>query len=396
MPVSADLAVYVHWPFCESRCPYCDFNAHVRDSIDQPRWQAAYVAEVDRATDRAQEEDGLRPVTSVFFGGGTPSLMEPDTAAAILNRIGERFGLAAGAEVTLEANPSSAETARFRALSDSGVGRLSLGVQSFDDEALRFLGRVHDARAARTALEAALAIFPRVSFDLIYARPGQSERAWRAELAAAIGWGTAHLSLYQLTLERGTRFWEAARRGELSLPAGDDAAALYEATQELCAAAGLGAYEVSNHARPGAESRHNLAYWRSEDWIGIGPGAHGRRTVGVARLATVAVRSPEAWLDAVERSRSGEESEDALSAPESLEEFVLMGLRLTEGLRDRRFRARFGTGMDEAFGPALVSLTAEGLLERADGRVAATRRGRLVLDGLAARLLESVVVPAPA
>ena len=393
MPASADLAVYVHWPFCESRCPYCDFNSHVRESVDQDRWRAAYLAEIDRATGRLQGESGLRPVTSVFFGGGTPSLMEPDTAAAVLGRIGEGFGLAPEAEVTLEANPSSAEAARFRTLADAGVGRLSLGVQSFDDEALRFLGRVHDTAAARTALEAALVTFPRVSFDLIYARPGQSERAWRAELAEALRWDTEHLSLYQLTLERGTRFWEAARRGDIVLPLEDASAALFEATQELCDAAGLGAYEVSNHARPGAESRHNLAYWRSDDWIGIGPGAHGRRTARGARLTTAAVRSPEAWLGAVERLGTGEETEDVLSSREALAEFVLMGLRLKEGVSEARFRARFGTGIGEVFGPALPPLAQEGLLAWDGERLAATPRGRLVLDGLAAGLLDAMAEP---
>ena len=274
MPASdPTFGVYVHWPFCESKCPYCDFNSHVRERVAEDRWRAAYRTEIAAAA----AAFGRRRVDTVFFGGGTPSRMHPDTVAAVLDAIGAGFEIAADAEITLEANPASAEVAKFRDVRSAGVNRLSLGVQSLDDDALRFLGRAHDAAAARAALAAALAVFPRVSFDLIYALPGQTRAAWRAELTEALGLGGGHLSAYQLTLETGTPFFHAAAAGKLVLPGDDDAAALYDLTQQLCDAAGLPAYEVSNHARDGEQSRHNLLYWRSRDWAGIGPGAHGRQ-----------------------------------------------------------------------------------------------------------------------
>ena len=388
--------VYVHWPFCESKCPYCDFNSHVRSSVDEDRWRAAYIAEIQTIS----SESSAGPAETVFFGGGTPSRMAPGTAAAVLEAIAAGFGLAPDAEITLEANPSSSEAARFRGFRAAGVNRLSLGVQSLDDAGLIFLGRTHDAAEARGAMEAACAAFPRVSFDLIAARPGLTEPAWRAELAEALAYGTGHLSVYHLTLEAGTPFSEAARRGRLRLPGDDDQAAVYEATQELCAAAGLAAYEVSNHARPGAECRHNLLYWRSGDWEGIGPGAHGRRTTAGGRTATRAVRSPERWLAAVEQRGGGLEAEDVLGEDAVLEEALLMGLRTSEGLDAGRFERQTGRPLDRAFGTAPASLAREGLLIRNGRALSATGRGRRVLDRVvvalaAAAETEAARAPAP-
>ena len=292
----AGFGVYVHWPFCASKCPYCDFNSHVRAEIDEARWRAALVRELDHFAALAPG----RTVTSIFFGGGTPSLMAPATVAAVIERTANHWRLAGDVEITLEANPTSVEAGRFAGYRDAGVNRVSLGVQSLDDRALGFLGRGHDAAEARAAVAVAHARFPRVSFDLIYARPGQSPAAWRRELAEALQIAGEHLSLYQLTLEPGTAFHARAARGALALPGGDAAAALYDVTQEVLEGAGLPAYEISNHAVPGAESRHNLTYWRSGDYLGVGPGAHGRLTGGGAVLAIAQTRSPERWLAAVE------------------------------------------------------------------------------------------------
>ena len=391
MPASADAAglaggfgVYVHWPFCESKCPYCDFNSHVRESVDARRWQKAYLAEIDRAA----QAFGGRPADTVFFGGGTPSRMPPAMAAAIVERIAEAFSLKADAEITLEANPTSVEADRFHDLRAAGVNRLSLGVQSLDDEALRFLGRRHDAAAARAALALAQQVFPRSSFDLIYARPGQTVAAWRDELGHALGLGPVHMSLYQLTLERGTRFFDDARHGRLTLPAGDESADLYEATIEQCGAAGLDPYEVSNYARTGEECHHNLVYWRSGDWAGIGPGAHGRRTGGHVRTATRAVRSPERWLEAAEHG-SGSEPDEVLDEAAVLREFVLMGLRLSEGLDAARFLARTGRDLGNAFSPARESLSEAGLVDWDGARLRATPAGRLVLNRVIETLLDA-------
>lgn len=372
----------MHWPFCESKCPYCDFNSHVRDVVPQDRWRAAYLAELAAAA----QAFGARTVDTVFFGGGTPSLMDPATAAAVLESIAENFGLSTDAEITLEANPSSAESGKFSALRAAGVNRLSLGVQSFDDRALRFLGRAHDAAAASAALAAAVDVFPRVSFDLIYALPGQSAFAWRAELTEALGYGTGHLSAYQLTLETGTPFFHASQAGKLTLPGEDAAAALYELTTETCGAAGLPAYEVSNHARPGEESRHNLLYWRSRDWAGVGPGAHGRRTRAKGRTATSQIRSPEAWLEAVEATGTGALTEDPLDATAIREEALLMGLRLAQGLTDARFRGLTGQGIEKCFGATLRSLADAGLVEWDGAALRTTSAGRLVLG----RVIESL------
>ena len=384
--------VYIHWPFCESKCPYCDFNSHVRDGIAQEGWRDAYLTELDAAA----LEFGKRPVDTVFFGGGTPSLMDPATVAVILEGIDAMFSFADAAEVTLEANPSSAELKKFRALRDAGVNRLSLGVQSLDDDALRFLGRTHDAVTARTALSVAAETFPRVSFDLIYALPGQSRSAWRGELAEALSLGTGHLSAYQLTLETGTPFFHAAQAGKLMLPGNDAAAALYDLTQELCDAAGLPAYEVSNHARPGEQSCHNLLYWRSRDWAGVGPGAHGRRTSILGRAATTQLRSPEAWIAAVNANGSGRESEDLLDATQICEEALLMGLRLTEGIDDARFCALTGRSIEECFGAGLVELADAGLLVWDGIVLSATPAGRLVLGRVVETLASVADANAPA
>ena len=389
MPASdPTFGVYVHWPFCESKCPYCDFNSHVRERVAEDRWRAAYRTEIAAAA----AAFGRRRVDTVFFGGGTPSRMHPDTVAAVLDAIGAGFEIAADAEITLEANPASAEVAKFRDVRSAGVNRLSLGVQSLDDDALRFLGRAHDAAAARAALAAALAVFPRVSFDLIYALPGQTRAAWRAELTEALGLGGGHLSAYQLTLETGTPFFHAAAAGKLVLPGDDDAAALYDLTQQLCDAAGLPAYEVSNHARDGEQSRHNLLYWRSRDWAGIGPGAHGRRTLGGRRtaggrrLATAQRRSPEAWLAAVEGGDGGGESTEELDAAAVRDEALLMGLRLVEGIDDAGFRRRTGRGLAETFAAAPGDLAAAGLVDWDGACLRATPAGRLLLGRIVAAL----------
>ncbi|MFT3976721.1 MAG: radical SAM family heme chaperone HemW [Sphingomonas bacterium] len=367
------LALYVHWPFCVSKCPYCDFNSHVRAEVDQAEWRAALLA------DLAHEAALLpgRRVSSIFFGGGTPSLMPPETVAAVIAAAEAAWGLADGVEITLEANPSSVEAARFGDIAAAGVNRVSLGLQALDDEALRFLGRAHDVMEGLRALETAQLAFRRVSFDLIYARPGQSLAAWEAELARGLGFGTGHLSLYQLTIEPGTRFATEAAAGRLTIPDGDAAADLYEATQAMTAAAGLPAYEISNHARAGEESRHNLAYWRYRDYAGIGPGAHGRRL----GLATRRRRKPENWLTAVARNGHGIEAEDALSPPTQAQEALLMGLRLAEGVDLARI-ARLG----EAPAEALVDLEAVARLPdmvRLEGdRLRVLPAGMLLLDAI--------------
>ncbi len=365
---SAPLALYVHWPFCVSKCPYCDFNSHVRASVDQDGWRAAMLA------DLAYEAAALpgRRVTSVFFGGGTPSLMPPDTVAAVLSAAERHWGFADNVEITLEANPSSVEAARFGDLAAAGVNRVSLGLQSLDDAALRFLGRAHDMAEGLAALATAQANFARVSFDLIYALPDQRLADWEAQLSRALGFGTEHLSLYQLTIEPGTRFATEAAAGRIAIPDGDAAADLFEATRAITAARGLPAYEVSNHARLGAESRHNLTYWRYRDYTGIGPGAHGRR----GGLATVRHRKPENWIAAVTRNRHGAQSEEALSAAARASEALLMGLRLREGVDLARIG---GEWVDDA---AVTRLASQGLLARDGDRLRVTESGMLLLDAI--------------
>jgi putative oxygen-independent coproporphyrinogen III oxidase len=368
----SDLALYVHWPFCVSKCPYCDFNSHVRETIDQAAWREALLE------DLAWEAEAFprRPLTSIFFGGGTPSLMEPATVAALIEAAERHWGLSPDVEVTLEANPSSVEAARFADLAAAGVNRVSLGLQSLDDETLRFLGRAHDVAEGLAALATAQRCFDRVSFDLIYALPGQSEAAWGAELEQAVGFGTGHLSLYQLTIEPGTHFAAMAARGELAARDPDEAAALYEQTQELTAAADLPAYEISNHARPGEESRHNLAYWRYRPYLGIGPGAHGRR----GGLATQRHRKPENWLAALARNGHGLAEETPLSAAQRAAEALLMGLRLDEGVELERVLP----ALDLA---AVERLEAQGFLGRTADRLIVPPSGRLVLDAILAEIV---------
>ena len=337
----AGFAIYVHWPFCRSKCPYCDFNSHVREAINQERWRAALLRELDHFAD----ETVGRTVTSVFFGGGTPSLMEPATAAALIDRVAARWPVASDVEITLEANPTSVEAGRFAGFRAAGVNRASLGVQALDDAALRFLGRGHSAAEALAAVDTAARHFARFSFDLIYARPGQTAEAWTAELHRALDHAGGHLSAYQLTIEPGTAFHTLHRRGGLPVPDEDTGAALYETTQRVLDAAGLRAYEISNHARPGEECRHNLTYWRYGDYVGIGPGAHGRLTLDGAKLATRTHRAPEAWLALVERGGHAEKPREPIEPRNRLDELMMMGLRLTEGVNRRRAAAECGADL---------------------------------------------------
>jgi oxygen-independent coproporphyrinogen-3 oxidase len=365
------LALYVHWPFCVSKCPYCDFNSHVRESVDQDRWRTALL--VDLAHEA--EVGPKRPLTSIFFGGGTPSLMPPETVAAIIKAAEALWGFSPDIEITLEANPSSVEAARFAGLAAAGVNRVSLGLQALDDEALRFLGRAHDVSEGLAALETAQQAFDRVSFDLIYALPHQTKAAWRATLDRAIGFGTGHLSLYQLTIEPGTRFAAMAARGELTPTDPDFAADLFELTREVTAAAGLPAYEVSNHARAGQESRHNLTYWRYGDYLGVGPGAHGRRD----GIATARAKKPENWLARIGRDAHGIELEEALSAEMRGRETLVMGLRLNEGLA----RERIDGTVDLA---AIERLSQLRLIEQTPQRLHVTPDGMLLLDAILAEI----------
>jgi oxygen-independent coproporphyrinogen-3 oxidase len=386
---SAGFGLYVHWPFCVSKCPYCDFNSHVRDGVDQRRWRAALGAEIDHFASLAPG----RTLTSIFFGGGTPSLMEPETVAFVLERAAARWAFADDIEITLEANPSSVESARFAAYRAAGVGRVSIGVQSFDDDALRFLGRAHDSREALAAIEAAKAVFPRVSFDLIYARPGQTATAWRAELAKALSLGCEHLSLYQLTIEEGTGFEALRLRGELAPLSDDRAAGLYDLTQDVLAGAGLPAYEVSNHASPGAESRHNLTYWRYGEYAGVGPGAHGRLALpsdggGPVKRGIEQIRSPEAWLAAVERHGHGTRETTPLTSRERAEEMLMMGLRLAEGVDLDDFTRETGLSLPEIVRPGLLeSLVGGGFLVFDERRLRATPAGLRRLNAVLVSLL---------
>ncbi|GGG46963.1 coproporphyrinogen III oxidase [Caldovatus sediminis] len=382
------LALYIHWPFCAAKCPYCDFNSHVRERIEQARFRAALRRELAFEAART----GRRPLVSIFFGGGTPSLMEPETAAALIEDARAAFDAAPDIEITLEANPTSVETGRLAAFREAGVNRLSLGVQSLEEAALRFLGRRHDAAQAVAALEAARALFPRLSFDLIYARPGQAEGSWRAELRRALALAADHLSLYQLTIEPGTRFATLHARGEFALPEGEEAARLYLATTEEAARFGLRPYEVSNYARPGAESRHNLQYWRYGDYLGIGPGAHQRVTRGAdgALLAARRHRAPEEWAARVGRDGHAIAEETPLAPIERAREALLMGLRLAEGVDPARVEARsgglpFAEAVDSSM---LAALIEEGYLAWTDDRrLVATPEGRLRLDALLPALL---------
>jgi oxygen-independent coproporphyrinogen-3 oxidase len=374
-------AVYVHWPFCLSKCPYCDFNSHVRHGgYDEARYVRAVEAELTAAAARAPG----RTVSSVFFGGGTPSLMQPQSVQAILDAIGRYWSIAPDVEVTLEANPTSVEATRFRGYRTAGVNRVSLGVQALDDAALKELGRLHTAQEALDAVKVARTIFDRYSFDLIYARPRQSPEAWAAELKRAIAEAAEHLSLYQLTIEPGTPFFGLHKAGKLIVPDEDLGRDLYDLTQTVCAEAGLPAYEISNHARPGAECRHNLIYWRGHDYAGVGPGAHGRLTVDGRRYATETEKRPESWLMRVEASGHGLIVDEPLTPGERADEYLLMGLRLAEGIEPARFTALAGRTLD----PKRISiLQGEGAVETtADGRLRVTQSGFPVLDAVVADL----------
>jgi putative oxygen-independent coproporphyrinogen III oxidase len=380
-------ALYIHWPYCLSKCPYCDFNSHVRESVEVAEWQAALVADMRHEADAA----GGAALESVFFGGGTPSLMPPALVAALLAEAERLWGFAPGIEVTLEANPSSVEAANFAALAGVGVNRVSLGLQALEDEALRFLGRQHSAREGLAALDIAQRVFERVSFDLIYARPRQTPGQWAAELERALGFGTGHLSLYQLTIEPGTRFATDVRLGAFAPLADDPAADLFAITRELTDAAGLPAYEVSNHARPGEASRHNLTYWRYHDYCGIGPGAHGRR----GGMATTRHRKPENFLEAVARNGHGLNEERALAASEQAAEALLMGLRLREGIDPAALGRRFGLLPAELLdAERLAFLESLGLVWTEGARVGVTPRGMPVLDALLGELVPASLATA--
>ena len=379
----AGFAVYVHWPFCLSKCPYCDFNSHVRETVDQADWRAALLRELDCHA----AEIGHRRVDSVFFGGGTPSLMSPATVAAILDRIDALWGYAAAPEITLEANPTSVEAGRFADFRTAGINRLSLGVQALRDADLKFLGRGHDVAQARAAIDLAADNFDRFSFDLIYARPDQSARAWEAELCEALRLAGDHLSLYQLTIEPGTGFEGAVARGVFTPADPDHAASLYQITQEICVDAGLPAYEISNHARPGGQSRHNLVYWRYGDYAGIGPGAHGRLSVDGQRIATANLRKPERWLSAVRETGVGREERSVLRAAEQASEMLIMGLRLMEGISLSRYEKLAGVPLaDERITP----LVQEDLLWRRGDRIGTTGRGQLLLDAILRELSDAI------
>jgi putative oxygen-independent coproporphyrinogen III oxidase len=378
------LALYIHWPFCLAKCPYCDFNSHVRERIEQSRFAAALRAELAWEAARL----GRRKLTSIFFGGGTPSLMDPATVAALIADATAAFDASADLEITLEANPTSVEAGRLAAFADAGVNRISLGVQSLDADALRLLGRQHSVGQAIAALEVARRLFSRISFDLITARPGQTPQSWQDELRQALNLAADHLSIYQLTIEPATAFEALHRRGELRLPDDDTAAALYDATGEEAARFGLSAYEISNYAAPGAESRHNLAYWRYRDYAGIGPGAHGRITLGRSLLATRRHRAPEPWAELVERQGHGSTGEVEVTQQERAREMLLMGLRLSEGICEPRFAARTGMTLDDAIDADMLKNCIEaGYVEREGGVLRATGEGRKRLDAVLGALV---------
>ena len=373
--------VYVHWPFCLSKCPYCDFNSHVRHApIDEDRFARAFAREIETTAARAAS----REVSSIFLGGGTPSLMRPQTVGSILDAIGKHWRLASDVEVTLEANPTSVEATRFAGYRAAGVNRVSLGVQALDDASLRALGRLHTAREALDAVAIARAAFDRYSFDLIYARPDQTPESWAEELKRAIAEAAEHLSLYQLTIEEGTPFFGLHAAGKLKTPDEVVARALYDVTQEVCSAHGLPAYEISNHARSGAECKHNLVYWRGEEYAGIGPGAHGRLDIDGTRYAISTEKRPEAWLMRVEANGHGVVSDDRLNSEERADEFLLMGLRLAEGIDPRRYADLSGRALDPR---RIANLREEGaIIIDESGRLRVTQAGFPVLDAVVADL----------
>jgi len=373
--------LYIHWPFCLSKCPYCDFNSHVRHAgVDEPRFARAFAAEIAATAARLPG----RTVSTIFFGGGTPSLMQPATVGAVLDAVARHWPIAGDVEVSLEANPTSVEATRFRGFRAAGINRVSLGVQALDDAALKALGRLHSAQEALEAVAIARSTFERFSFDLIYARPGQTPQAWAAELKRAIEEAGEHLSLYQLTIEQETPFAALHAAGKLVIPGDDTARALYDATQDVCTSAGLPAYEISNHARPGGECRHNLVYWRAQEYAGIGPGAHGRLDIAAERRATATEKRPQDWLSRVDSLGHGIVSDEALTQEQIADEFLLMGLRLAEGIDPARYARLAGRPLD----PRRVALLREqGALERTpDGRLRLTLAGFPLLDAVIADL----------
>ena len=373
--------LYIHWPFCQAKCPYCDFNSHVAAEIDQKRWLSAYLSEIARVS---VELPG-RSLTSIYFGGGTPSLMAPETVAAILSAVRAAWPTANDLEITLEANPTSVEAGRFRAFQDAGINRISMGLQALNDTDLKRLGRLHSAAEGRKAYDIARDTFARVSFDLIYARQYQTPDDWRAELTQALSFAADHLSLYQLTIEQGTAFGDRHAIGRLGgLVDDDNAANMYDMTQDLCVAAGLPAYEVSNHAADMGQSRHNLIYWRGGDYAGVGPGAHGRVTLNGQRFGTETELAPLAWLTRVEQTGSGETVRDAISAREQAEEYAMMSLRLTEGLDRHRYGRINGADFDPNTLDRLENL---GMLDVSPDRLRATLDGRRVLNAVLRDLL---------
>ena len=378
------LGIYVHWPYCLAKCPYCDFNSHVAERLDHKAWRRAYLDEIGHFAGRT----GDAVVETIFFGGGTPSLMAPETVAEVISAVRAAWPVVDNLEITLEANPTSVEAARFQAFHDAGVNRVSVGVQALDDQSLAFLGRGHSAAEAVTAVELAGRIFSRFSFDLIYALPGQTAAAWARELDAALALAGPHLSLYQLTIEPGTPFHVAWRQQRLVPPDDDCQAALFELTQEKCAAAGLPAYEISNHARPGEESRHNLIYWQGGDYVGIGPGAHGRMTVAGRRHALAAHRRPERWLEAVSEAGHGTAEDASLSPAVSAREALMMGLRLTAGVALDRFGTETTAHLHKIVDTEkLKSLVDQRFLMIENDRLLTTPAGRLVLNRLLGELL---------
>ena len=384
MTAPAPLGVYIHWPFCKSKCPYCDFNSHVRDGVEHSRWRKALLTELEHA---AREAPGRR-VETMFFGGGTPSLMEAETVAELIARTHQLWDCAPEIEITLEANPTSVEAGRCALLGQAGVNRVSLGVQAMSATDLRFLGREHSPDEALAAVETARQHFARYSFDLIYARPGQTLEAWAAELGRALSLAGEHLSLYQLTIERGTRFFTDHARGGFILPPEELAADMFELTQARLAAAGLPAYEISNHAKPGAACRHNLIYWRYQDYVGIGPGAHGRFGADGGKRATRRHSGPEAWLDAVERDGHGTAESTVVTGRDLVEEALMMGLRLSDGIDRAIFAANAGADPVETVGEAtLAPLIGAGFLEVSATHLRATDSGRQRLNAVLERLI---------
>lgn len=380
--------LYVHWPFCISKCPYCDFNSHVAERVDQSAWREALLIELAHYAARTPD----RLLTSIFFGGGTPSLMDPDTTAALIEAARKHWRTANDLEITLEANPGTVDADRFRAIRAAGVARLSMGVQALNDADLKFLGRRHSVAEARTAWRAAAQIFPRTSFDLIYARPGQTLEMWERELTEALtevrAQGITHLSLYQLTMEPGTAMFEAHARGDFVLPNEDAGATLFEKTQELCARAGFPAYEISNHAAEDSMCRHNLTYWRGGDYVGVGPGAHGRLFEGGSARATRQIKAPALWLKRVRERGHGTQEEEELAGDSRAQELVMVGLRLAEGIDKARFARLAGRPLGDLIDPeAAAALAADGYLVDTPAVLAATPKGRLALNALLRELL---------